>query len=266
MFSTRTNDGEGYLIFGGVSTSPTPARVLIVEDEMIIAAKISLHLEQLGYAVEGILTRGEEAVLHCRNAPPDVLLLDVNLKGDLDGVDTARLLRKEGLDVPTIYLTANSDAATFDRAKLTGPSAFLSKPYRKTELARAVELALIGRSPAPTTAGAGAENSYLLSDRIFVRHNDRMVRLALSDIQYIEAERAYCRIQTAGTEYLLSLAMGRLEEQVKHGDLVRVHRSYLVNLRHVEAIADNHLVVAGRAIPLSRSHRAEFLQKVNLIR
>ena len=244
-------------------------KVLIVEDEMIIAAKISMHLEQLGYEVVGILPRGEEAVVQCRQSPPDILLLDVNLKGNLDGVETAQLLLKEGIIIPTIFLTANSDQATFDRAKSTLPQAFLAKPYRKTELARAIELAVANASTAPASApqpAAISEDAHLLSDRIFVRHKERMVKLFLKDILYVEAERAYCKIVTSSTEYLLSIALGKLEEQLTAATFMRVHRSYLINLSQIDEIAEGHVAIAGKAIPIGKSHREAFTARVNLIR
>ena len=70
-------------------------KILIIEDEMIIAAKISLHLTQLGYEVSGIIPRGEEAILHCQQSPPDLLLLDINLNGMIDGIETATTLQAE---------------------------------------------------------------------------------------------------------------------------------------------------------------------------
>ena len=252
-------------------------KVLIVEDEMIIAAKISMHLEQLGYEVVGILPRGEEAVVQCRQSPPDILLLDVNLKGNLDGVETAQLLLKEGIVIPTIFLTANNDQATFERAKSTLPQAFLSKPYRKTELARAIDLAVANASTAPARSAGSvttsapktatiSEDAHLLSDRIFVRHKERMVKLFLKDILYVEAERAYCKIVTSSTEYLLSIALGKLEEQMTSATFMRVHRSYLINLSQIDEIAEGHVAIAGKAIPIGKSHREAFAARVNLIR
>lgn len=203
-----------------------PITVLIVEDEIIIANKIGLHLEQLGYVVVGMLPRGEQAVLHCRKAPPDILLLDINLKGNIDGIETARILEKEGIHIPTIYLTANTDPATFERAKNTRPHAFLGKPYDQTELHRAISLA-VQRHHAPAAAPTTSlkpDDSQLLSDRIFVRHKDHMVKLFLKDIQYISAERAYCHIHACDAEYLLSIPMGKLADQLHSPDFLRVHR------------------------------------------
>ena len=249
-----------------------PITVLIVEDDMIIGAKISMHLEKLGYTVAGVLPRGEEAVRQCRKNPPDILLLDINLKGDLDGIETAIVLEKEGIRVPTIYLTANSDAATFDRARATRPHAFLVKPYKKHELYRAISLAVqlyaapAAPAPAPRPAPPRPEEPQLLSDRIFVRHKDQMVKLFLKDIQYVQAERAYCHIVTGNTDYMLSISMGRLAEQLDSQDFLRVHRSYLVNLRQIDAVADKHLVIGDRAIPISRDQREGLMARMNLVR
>lgn len=250
---------------------PVPVSVLIVEDEMIIAAKISMHLEQLGYAIAGILPKGEEAILHCRRSVPDLLLLDVQLKGNIDGIETATILEKEGIYIPTIYLTANTDPGTFERAKHTRPHAFLGKPYKKTELHRAISLA-VQQDRAPSTPTPlpdlppGPEEPQLLSDRIFVRHKDQMVKLFLRDILYVEAERAYCHIKTEQTDYMLSIALGKLEDQLPPGDFLRVHRSYLVNLRQIDAVSDRHLVIGKRAIPVSKDKREVLMQRVKLVR
>jgi len=240
-------------------------QILIVEDEMIIAAKISMHLEQLGYDVAGIVPRGEDAVRHCRETPPDILLLDINLKGLLDGVETATVLQKEG-NIPIIYLTANTDDATFERAKVTQPYAFISKPYKKIDLQRAIELT-ISRMAENTTGHKTLEedSTYILSDRIFVRHKERMVKLFLKDILHIEAERSYCRIHTPDTEYLLSVPLREMEDKLQVEYFLRVHRSFIINLRQVDEVADKYIVVANKVIPLGKSYREEFLRRIQLI-
>jgi YesN/AraC family two-component response regulator len=116
-------------------------KILIVEDEMIIGAKISMQLTDMGYEVTGILARGEEALVHIRENRPDILLLDIQLKGDLDGIETAREIQLS-YDIPIIYITANDDDAFFNRAKHTRPHAFISKPFKKIELQRAIELTI----------------------------------------------------------------------------------------------------------------------------
>ena len=110
-----------------------PVKVLIVEDEALIAARISVELDELGYEVSGMVTRADQALLHCQQIPPDVILLDIKLKGKIDGIQLAHELN-ERVNIPIIFLTANADEATFNRAKETLPQAFISKPYKKLDL------------------------------------------------------------------------------------------------------------------------------------
>src|SRR5688500_10756220 len=116
----------------------TPIKILVVEDEMIIAAKISMHLTNLGYEVTGILPRGEEALVSVEENRPDIVLMDIRLKGDLNGIDTAIRMQKNA-DIPVIFLTANADEATFNKAKAARRYALISQPYTQIDLHRQIE-------------------------------------------------------------------------------------------------------------------------------
>ena len=103
--------------------------ILIVEDEMIIAANISLQLANHGYKVLGIIPRGEEVLPFLKLHLPHIILMDINLNGVLDGIELVEIIQKE-FKIPIIYLTANADQIHFDRAKATHPYAFISKPFK----------------------------------------------------------------------------------------------------------------------------------------
>lgn len=242
-------------------------KLLIVEDDMIIAAKISMQLTNLGYEVTGIVPRGEEAILHVEENKPDIVLLDINLKGALDGIETARIMHRNA-DIPIIYITANTDEATFNRAKETRPYAFINKPIKNLDLQRAIELT-ISRIAEQQTATIEEELSedmpFILSDRIFVRHKDNMVKIFIEDILYIEAERNYCRIFTKNKEYLLSTTLKIMEDKLPARYFIRVHRSFMVNLAQVDEVAENHVIIAQKAIPLSHTLRDELLKRIQTI-
>jgi PAS domain S-box-containing protein len=114
--------------------------VLIVEDEAIIAENLRELLLSLEYDAFAIAASSEEAVVCASERCPDVVLMDIRIKGKLDGIATAQLLG-ERFDVPIIYLTAHADAATVDRAKKTGPHGYLVKPVRAPDLRSAIEIA-----------------------------------------------------------------------------------------------------------------------------
>jgi PAS domain S-box-containing protein len=130
-----------------MTNEPIPDRasphfsILIVEDEGIIANHIASLLRKTGYDVAGIAESSEEALAQAAASEPDLILMDIRIKGSLDGIDTALKIR-ERHDVPIIYLTAHSDHETIGRAKVTGASGFLTKPIHHTGLATSVEMAI----------------------------------------------------------------------------------------------------------------------------
>jgi CheY-like chemotaxis protein len=114
---------------------------LIVEDEGIIAQHVSMQLKKSRYQVTGIAQSSEEAITGASELKPDLILMDICIKGALDGIDTAAAIQRI-LDIPIIYLTAHSDRQTVDRAKVSGAYALLTKPIRRTALATSIEMAL----------------------------------------------------------------------------------------------------------------------------
>lgn len=115
--------------------------LLVVEDESIVAMDIKHRAEGLGYNVVGIASSGEEAIEKTKNKQPDLILMDIVLKGKMDGVQAAQVIREQ-FDIPVVYLTAYSDEKTLGRAKLTGPFGYIIKPFEDRELHSAVEVAL----------------------------------------------------------------------------------------------------------------------------
>ena len=246
----------------------TPVKILVVEDDMIIAANISLQLTNLGYEVVGIESRGEAAIRHVEENQPDIVLLDINLKGTLDGVETAHAIHSLW-DIPVIYVTANTDEATFNRAKKTRPEAFIHKPIKNIDLQRAIELTVNRLAEEPTTLTLEPElidsEPFILSDRIFVRHKDKMIKIVVQDILYVEADRNYCHIYTRVKEYMLSTSLKLIEDKLPNNHFLRIHRSFLVNLLHIDEVAENHLIIGQKAIPLSQHLRTDLLRRIQTI-
>lgn len=242
-------------------------KLLIVEDEMVIAANISLQLSELGYEVMGIIPRGEEALIHVNDNPPDIILMDINLKGHLDGIATARLIQKKQ-DIPVIYLTANVDDAHFNSAKDTHPYGFIAKPFKKLDLQRAIELTIsqtICKNEESKNPVYQRDESFVLSDCIFVRHLNSMVKVCIEDILYIEAERNYCRIFTKNKEYLVVITLKEMDIKLPSKHFLRVHRSYIINISQVKEVATSHIVIGRKVIPVSKPSKEELLKRLQTI-
>lgn len=243
-------------------------KILVVEDEMIIGAKISMLLSNLGYGVSAVLPRGEEAILHLKENNVDIVLMDINLKGELDGIETATQIQKY-FNIPVIFLTANADDATFNRAKVTRPYAFISKPFKQLDLQRAIELTICRMAENETGAQINDhradEQSFILSDRIFVRYRDKMLKIMVSDILYIEADRNYSRIFTKDKDYLLSITLKTIEEKLSVHLFVRVHRSYIINIAQVEEVGESHVIIAQKPIPVSAGLKEHLLECIQTL-
>ena len=116
-------------------------KILLVEDDDIIAKVADWRLKNLGYTVCGRAVSGAEAMELVVNQKPDLVLMDINIRGDLDGIETAKMIKK-GFNIPVVYVTSHSDGATLERAKATKPDGFIVKPFDDEDLRVAIELAL----------------------------------------------------------------------------------------------------------------------------
>ena len=118
-----------------------PTRILVVEDENIVALDITNRLKKLGYDVPAVSSSGEDAINKALELRPDLILMDIRLKGEMDGVTAAEKIRSQ-LEVPIIYVTAYADETTLERAKITAPYGYLLKPFEERELHSTIEMAL----------------------------------------------------------------------------------------------------------------------------
>ncbi|MEA5516156.1 response regulator [Nodularia sp. UHCC 0506] len=119
----------------------TNTKIIIVEDEAIVAKDLRNRLQKFGYVVSAIASSGQEAINKSREICPDLVLMDIRLKGHIDGIEAAHEIHKY-LDIPIIYLTAYADDKTLDRAKVTEPFGYLLKPFKERELQINIEIAL----------------------------------------------------------------------------------------------------------------------------
>lgn len=147
------------------------SRILIVEDEMVISLEIAATLKRLGYEVAGQAITGDDALRMVEEVDPDLILMDIRLKGEMDGIEAACQVN-DRFDLPVIFLTAHSDEATLERAIAVSPSGYLIKPFKDRELYSSIELAL---------------HKHEIRQRI---RPDRVVREAQSDLTFLTGTSA----------------------------------------------------------------------------
>jgi CheY-like chemotaxis protein len=119
----------------------TKGTILVVEDDIIIGSLITSRLEMLGYSVCGIVSTGEEAIARAADQMPDLVLMDIQLNGEVDGITATRIIHDQH-PIPVVYLTSYSDEGTLERAKKTDPAGYIIKPFTDDALRTTIEIAL----------------------------------------------------------------------------------------------------------------------------
>lgn len=223
-------------------------KIIIVENDIPMAAKLSLQLNNLGYHITGIFSRAKDALNFIEQEAPDVILLEDQLKGQLNGFESKS--KKIALSSPVLY---------FDKNKTESLQNFLSdklknqKELLKKEISQS--LGHFRKKAAKST----------LKDRIFVRNHDKMIKISLNDIHYIEADRNYCKVYSRNKKYLLVSTLKEVNDKLTNKYFLRIHRSYIVNISHIDEIGSNHVVISSHALPLSKNMRAELFQHLQVI-
>lgn len=236
-------------------------KIAILEDEFIVVKDLINRLKQMGYEVAATFAEGEELIAYLSKNTVDLLLVDIQLKGKLDGIETLHIVNKMA-KIPAIFITAQADKQSFSDAKSVKPSAYLLKPYNNFDLETTIELAIENHMAQQT--GEEGDN-YVVNDTIFVRGKDRFERVQLADILYMSASGNYTDIITTEHKYVVTAKLGHLEGQLQKGPFFRCHRSYMVNLNEVDGFDDTHIFIKEQKVPISKGAKREFLEKLRVI-
>jgi DNA-binding LytR/AlgR family response regulator len=248
--------------------------ILIVEDESIVALDLATALHQDGYEVIGIADHAEAAILLFTSHDVDIVLMDIHLAGPKDGIDTVADLMKIR-QTPVIYLTAFTDDATVERVKLTYPAAFLAKPYQISNVRIAIELALNSLA-APSRAlfpsnprtelppsGPTKEPILQMGDCVFVKYNYQFVKVRLADILFVQADSNHINLHTGDKKFVLRLSLSQLFDRLLFDRLIRIHRSYAVNIDAVQSFTEQTVLTGKGELPIGRNYKEDFLKRFN---
>ena len=246
--------------------------VLVVEDEKIVSKDIQLSLKKLGYNVVGTADTGEMAIQEALEKKPDVVLMDIMLKGTMNGIEAAMQIR-ESLNIPVIYLTAYTDGSTLERAKKTEPHGYIIKPFKEVDIHTTIEMAIYKHSKEMEVLKERdmlyslVEGSKEEQDHIFVKSNSRLVKLKVSDIYFVEALKDYVVINTLEKRYTIHSTMKDIEAKLRSDMFMRIHRSYIINVDRIAAIEQPNVILENdkKVIPIGGSYKDELSERINLM-
>ena len=235
-------------------------KLLVVEDSMLVQADLLDRLNKAGYLDIHAVTTGEEALAYTQNHQTDIIIMDIELDGQLDGIDTVKQLQQRS-NAPIIYLTDHTDEATFQRALKTRPAAFLHKPFVDRQVAHQIEIAWAACKEHQQQQAAKAEEPLLVTDGIFLyKENRRFQKVPLQQIRYLKSSGAYCNIYMEGAAQpqIVSHNMGLLFTILKKSSLassfVQVSRFHVINTRHITGFENKLLYLGEDAIKTSKQY------------
>tara|TARA_R110002073_G_scaffold322024_1_gene498443 strand:+ start:4200 stop:4922 length:723 start_codon:yes stop_codon:yes gene_type:complete len=236
-------------------------KVLVVEDEIIIADNICNVIEKLGYyALEPAINYTEASEL-IKSESPDIAILDIQLSGSKTGIDLAKDIQEEN-KFPFIFLTSNADKDTLNEAKMVMPSAYLIKPFSKEELFTSIEVALYNFSQKE---GKLKNEGLIIKDAMFVKEGGAYHKIMFNKISFIKSAHIYVEINLInGENYIVRSSLNELLNKIDNS-FIRVHRSYIINVHYLDKIESTTLKINQEIIPISKKYRQELINKINFI-
>ena len=236
--------------------------ILVVEDETLLAKDIAIRLEKMGYQTEYQVASVDDAVRILENFPIDLALIDIKLKGALDGIDLGQLINHR-FQIPFVFLTSHADKQLVDRAKKVRPYAYMLKPFNDKEIQIAIELALANFANKTTEIAVSRKVDFSPEDNqildlkgsLFLKKNDHFQKVNLNSILWLEADSNYTKIHTNNETFVYATVLKKIEEKLPKSRFIRVHRSFIVNVENVTGFVGNLLYVEQHRIPVSKAHQ-----------
>jgi len=238
--------------------------IYIIEDQPLYSNQLMILVDELGYELSGMADNSDKALKEIPTLVPDLLLVDIKIKGSLDGIEFVSMIQKK-MSIPTIFITSFTDDETFKRAKEVSPYAFLTKPFDSSNLQRTIELAFNTFLPRKNTKKEEWNEDIAVKGAFFIKNRSRLEKVNIKDILYLEVEDRYSTVHVENNiKYVLRMSMGKVQEKLPKKTFFRVHRKYSVNLTKVSSIdiQDNLIYMGNISIPISRVNKEELLEKL----
>ncbi len=223
--------------------------ILIVEDDFILAERMNVQLNQFGFKDIERTHSGELAIAKLANRVFDIIFMDIKLDGEMTGIQTAEIINQMQKEVAIIYFSSLQEEYIFKSMQATNHVYFLPKPFNDYQLKSAIDYVL-------ETLQNERDQPDTQKDFLFIKDRNTYHRISVYDIQYIEGGKNTITIHTASKKkFVISGTFDPFHSRINQFEqIIRVHRSFIINLDHVIAIHGNQLQIAGRLIPFSKKY------------
>lgn len=239
-------------------------KILIVEDDLMISESVGDILRMLDHQVVGVADNANDAIELCNLHQPELALLDIQIAGDIDGVELAEIIRDQ-FDIPFIFTTAFADNTTIGRARDMGPFGYLVKPYGVKEVNAAIQVAKASFDRLKKAEKANSNMSKIIDNSLFLKVDNKLVKVKIEDILFVEAKGDYALFKTKAKGYIVHTTIKKVQDRLESFNFQKVHRSFVVNISKIIDIEESNLLIDDKVIPISRANRESLLNRLNLL-
>ncbi len=234
-------------------------KIIIIEDDAIISEGIQDMIKQLGYQTVGVFYTKKEFEANS-NFDFDLALIDIMLSKQPDGFEIAKSVR-EKYQKPFIFATSYSDKETLKEAKFYKPSGYIVKPFNKEDLFAAIEI--IPEEHDIIENPTHIEKP-LQENTLFYKDQHVLKKIVMDDIIYIKSDRNYLEVYDKNNRHIIRSTLHAFSEKLP-SCFIQVHRSYLVNIKHIETIKSTYLIAKIIKIPISSAYRDTLVQLIEIL-
>ncbi len=244
-------------------------KILIVEDEILVATDIEESLESLGYTVQNIVDTGEKAIEAVEKELPDLVLMDINLKGEMTGIEAAKTITKKH-DVPIIYLTANTDIDTVNKAKVALPYGYVIKPFTDKDLQTNIEIAIFkfGNDLKLKMESEQFNTFFDLKDhaknQIIVHGSQGLEKINIDEVYFIEKGKDETTIHLMEDEVITKKAFPEIVDLFPKRNFIQVSEHFVINTLKVFAVKFPEVIIADKMSVISVDEEyKEIIKSIN---
>lgn len=240
---------------------------MIVEDDELSASKMEMQIDKLGHDLFGVADNSDDAIAMLNNEQPDLILMDINIEGDYDGIELTDMIHQQW-SIPVIFISSLQDDYTFRRLQRTNPVSFILKPFSEVQLKRTIQLVV-------EQLKSSNDNSFELSEPtpkqakeyIFIKKRKQLEKVKIADIFYIEADGKYAQINMIDKKYLIRMSLREVVNRLSSNNFIQTHRSFVVNMAKIKSVdlQDSVIILENMHVPISRREREMVLEKLDTL-
>ncbi len=238
-------------------------RILIVEDEFLTIESLRASLLEVGYAISGIARDPDEGITILNEGNTDFAIVDINLQGEKSGIWLAEQINQE-YKIPFLFLTANGDKNTVERAITTQPYGYLLKPFTNDAIFAAIEVAISTYEVKIETKEVFTIEENKEKTFFFLKEDGIYKRIVIKEIEYAQSHLKYVEIYTKNQRFVIRKNLSDFLLMLPTELFLQIHKSYIVNLQKIEEVGQNYVGIGESKIPYSLARKTSLLRRLGL--